>query len=156
MKYRAIALAIGLAVSTLAQHESQSAAVGTWKQSLSKSKYSPGPAPTIPATLKIEAVQGGEKVSVDGVGADGNAASWSYTVTYDGKPTSVSGSPYGDMVAFKKGDPRKTTITYTRNGKVSRTSIRTVSTDAKTLTIVAKGTTANGQQYNNVTVFEKQ
>ena len=156
MKYRAIALIIGLAVSTLAQPESQSAAVGTWKQSLSKSKYNPGPAPTIPATLKIETVEGGEKVSVDGVGADGKAASWSYTASYDGKPTSVSGSPYGDMVARKKIDARKTTTTYTRNGKVSRTSTITVSKDGKTLTVAAKGTTANDQQYSNVTVFEKQ
>ena len=156
MKYRVIALAIGLAASMLAQHESQRAAVGTWKQSLSKSKYSPGPAPNVPATLKIEAVEGGEKLSVDGVGADGKAASWSYTVKYDGTPTSVSGSPYGDMVAFKKRNDREVAQTYTRNGKVSRTSIRTVSKDGKTLTVAAKGTTANGQQYNNVSVFEKQ
>lgn len=156
MKCRAITLAVGLAVSTLAQPQGQSAAVGTWKQSLSKSKYSPGPAPTIPATLKIEAVDGGEKLSVDGVGADGKAASWSYTVKYDGTPSSVSGSPYGDMVAFKKHNDREVAQTYTRNGKVSRTSIRTVSKDGKTLTVAAKGTTANGQQYKNVSVFERQ
>jgi hypothetical protein len=140
----------------VAQPETQSAAVGTWKQSLSKSKYNPGPAPSIPATLKIEAEEGAERVSVDGVGADGKAASWSYTATYDGKPTSVSGSPYGDMVARKRSGAQKTTTTYTRNGKVSRTATSTVSKDGKTLTIVSKGTTANGQQYNNVTVFEKQ
>ncbi len=156
MKYRIIALAIGLAVSTLAQHENQNAAVGTWKQSLSKSKYSPGPAPTIPTTVKIESVEGGEKVSVDGIGSDGKATSYSYTVKYDGTPTSVSGSPYGDMVAFKKRNDREVAQTYTRNGKVSRTSMRTVSKDGKTLTIVSKGTTANGQQYNNVSVLEKQ
>lgn len=156
MKYRVIALALGLAVSTLAQHESQNAAIGTWKQSLGKSKYSPGPVPTIPTTVKIESEEGGEKLSVDGVGADGKATSYAYTVKYDGTPTPVTGSPYGDMVAFKKKNDREVAQTYTRNGKVSRTSMRTVSKDGRTMTIVSKGTTANGQQYNNVSVLEKQ
>jgi len=156
MKYRVIALALALVVPMLAQHGTQNAAVGTWKQLLSKSKYSPGPAPTIPTTVKIESVEGGEKVSVDGVGADGKATSYAYTVKYGGTPTSVTGSPYGDMVAFKKRNDREVAQTYTRNGNVSRTSMRTVSKDGKTLTIAAKGTTANGQKYDNVTLFEKQ
>jgi hypothetical protein len=134
----------------------ESTIIGTWKQVLSRSKYQPGPAPTIPSTLRIEATEGGEKLLVEVVGADGQPTSWSYTATYDARPASVTGSPYGDTVTLKQIDAHKSVITYTRHGKVSQTSTRTVSQDGKTLTITAKGTNASGQAYNNVTVFEKQ
>src|SRR4051795_11482360 len=156
MHYRAIAIVIGIAITVFAQSTSESATIGTWKQNLSKSKYVPGPAQTVPSTVHVEPVTGGEKLSVEGVGADGQPASWSYTATYDGKPTPVTGSPYGDTVVLKQIDAHKSMITYSRNGKVSRTSTRTVSQDGKTLTITAKGTNASGQEYNNLTVFEKQ
>src|SRR3954454_7949745 len=156
MHYRAIAIVIGIAITVFAQPTSDSATIGTWKQNLSKSKYVPGPAQTVPSTVHVEPVTGGEKLSVNGVGADGKPTSWSYTATYDGKPTPVTGSPYGDSVALKKIDAHTSVITYTRNGKVSRTSRRTVSKDGKTMTLSAKGTTASGQEYNNVSVFEKQ
>lgn len=156
MNFRAVVFAISLVLSSSFLSGAESAIMGTWKQVLSQSKYQPGPAPTIPSTIRIEAVENGEKLSVDGVGADGQPASWSYTATYDGKPTSVIGSPYGDTAVLKQVNDHKSVITYSRNGKPSRTSTRTVSRDGKTLTITAKGTNASGQAYNNVTVFEKQ
>jgi hypothetical protein len=156
MNIREIGLALALAIGSVCLSGADSNIVGTWKQNLEKSKYNPGPAPTIPATIRIESVDGGEKLSVDGVGSDGRAASWSYTASYDGKPTSVTGSPYGDMASLKRIDSHTSQITYTKNGKVTRTSKRTLSKDGKTLMIAAKGTNAKGQDYNNVTVFEKQ
>ncbi len=130
--------------------------LGTWKQNLSKSKYNPGPPPTTPSTLRMEGIEGGEKLSVDGVGVDGKAASWNYSATYDGKPVSVTGSPYGDSASLKRIDAQTTQITYTKNGKVTRTSKRMVSKDGKTLTITATGINAKGEKYNNISVFEKQ
>jgi len=154
MNVRTIGLA--LIISSVTVFGADNSVAGTWKQNLAKSKYNPGPAPTIPATLRIEAVEGGEKLYVDGVGADGTAASWNYTATYDGKPVPVKGSPYGDMASLKKIDEKTSQITYTKAGKVTRISKRTVSSDGKTLTIAAKGTNAKGEKYNNVSLFEKQ
>jgi hypothetical protein len=74
MNFRAVVLTVGLAVLPMAISGAESAIIGTWKQVLSKSKYQPGPAPTIPSTVRIEAVEGGEKVSVEGIGADGQPA----------------------------------------------------------------------------------
>lgn len=155
MNLRTIGFGVALAISSAGMFGAEHV-VGTWKQSLAKSKYNPGPAPTTPATLRIEEVNGGEKLSVDGTGADGKAASWNYTALYDGKPVSVEGSPYGDMARLKRVDSRTSEITYTREGKVSRTSKRVVSSNGKTLTITANGTNAKGEEYNNVTVFDKQ
>jgi hypothetical protein len=156
MNFRTIGLVLGLVVVSLSASGADNKTIGTWKQNLTKSKYNPGPTPTVAATLVIEAAPGGEKISVNGVGADGMPASWSYTVSGDSKPTPVTGSPYGDMVSLKHVNSETTQITYTRNGKVSRTSTRTVSKDGKTLTVAAKGTDAKGQAYNNTSVFEKQ
>ena len=156
MHYRVIAIGIGIAIAVFGQATSERASIGTWKQNLSKSKYVPGPAPTIASTVRIEPVTGGEKLSVEGVGTDGKPGSWSYTAAYDGKPTPVTGSPYGDSVALKNIDSHTSVITYTRNGKVSRTSRRTISKDGKTMTLSSKGTTASGQEYKNVSVLEKQ
>lgn len=156
MNFRTIGLVLGLVVASLSASGADNMSIGSWKQNLAKSKYNPGPAPTAAATLMIEQATGGEKISVNGTGADGMPASWGYTVTDDGKPTSVAGSPYGDMVSLKRINADTTQITYTRNGKVSRTSTRTVSKDGKTLKVAAKGTNTKGQAYNNTTVFEKQ
>jgi chitodextrinase len=93
MNFRAVVLAVGLALFSVAVSGAESAIMGTWKQVLGKSKYQPGPAPTIPSTVRIEATEGGEKLSVEGIGADGQPASWSYTATYDGKPTRLQGHP---------------------------------------------------------------
>ena len=156
MNLRTISLTAALTITSLSLMGADNPIVGTWKQNLSKSKYNPGPAPTIPSTLRMEAMEGGEKLSVNGVGADGSAASWNYSATYDGKPVSVTGSPYGDSASLKRIDAQTTQITYTRNGKVARTSRRMVSKDGKTLTITAKGTNAKGETYNNTSVLEKQ
>jgi hypothetical protein len=156
MNIHTLRLPSGLLFASLVLFGADVPAAGTWKQNLAHSKYNPGPAPNTASTLRIEAVEGGEQLSVDGVGVDGKPASWSYTATYDGKPTSVTGSPYGDMVAFKRIDGRRSQIRYTGNGKVTRISNRVISSDGKTMTIHATGTSATGQRYNNVTVFEKQ
>jgi hypothetical protein len=156
MNFRTIGLVLGLVVVSLSAAGADNKTIGTWKQNLAKSKYNPGPTPTTAATLMIEQAPGGEKISVNGVGADGMPASWSYTVSDDGKPTPVTGSPYGDTVSLKRINSETTQITYRRNGKTSRTSTRTVSKDGRTLTVAAKGTNAKGQAYNNTTVFEKQ
>ena len=88
--------------------------------------------------------------------ADGKATNYSYTATADGKPYATTGSPYGDHATLRMIDARTSEITYTTNGKVTRTARRTVSADGKTLTIVSKGVNAKGEQYNNTVVYEKQ
>jgi hypothetical protein len=156
MKLRTIGLALAFVISSVSVFGADNPADGTWKQNLEQSKYDPGPAPNTPATITIESIEGGEKVSVEGTGVDGKSASWSYRVTYDGKPVSVKGSPYGDSVSMKRTDDQTTEIIYTKDGKVTRTSSRLVSDDGKTLTITATGTNAKGEKYNNLTVFDKQ
>jgi hypothetical protein len=60
------------------------------------------------------------------------------------------------MGTIKTIDARTTEMTYTRNGKTTRTATRTVSADGKTLTIKASGVNSKGEKYQSTAVFEKQ
>jgi hypothetical protein len=149
-------IVLALVISSVAVFGADTPITGTWKQNLSKSKFTPGPGRTTPATLQIEGTQRGETITVNSVDMDGKPVSYSYKGLYDGTPQKISGSPYGDTVSLKRLDATSSEITWTRNGKVTRTSTRTVSKDGKTMTVSAKGTNAKGEQYSSVSVFEKQ
>jgi hypothetical protein len=129
--------------------------IGTWKLNVEKSKYSPGPAPQN-QTMKIEAAGDGEKATTEGVNAAGTATMTQYTAQYDGKDYPITGSQNVDTVALKRIDARTLERTDKKGDKVVGTLTRVVSEDGKTMTVTLKGTNAQGQAVNNVTVWEKQ
>ncbi len=129
--------------------------VGTWKLNVAKSKFSPGPVPTI-ATTKIEAVGAGTKVVVDQTLADGALTHWEFTGNYDGKDSPVTGSPDTDMVARKLVNTNTVETITKKDGKVMTTQLSVVSTDGLTRTVTTKGVNAKGEKMNNVSVYEKQ
>ena len=155
MNRRNASIAIALLISSASLFGAESTRMGNWKVNLDKSTYNPGPKPLVASTLRIEAAGDGEKVSVNGF-VDGKPTNYSYIASTDGKPYATPGSPYGDHATLKIIDVRTSEMTYTTNGKVTRTARRTVSADGKTLTIVSKGVNAKGEQYNNTVVYEKQ
>ena len=53
-------------------------------------------------------------------------------------------------------DARTTERTDKKGDKVVLTSTRVVSEDGKTMTVTTKGTNAQGQALDNVTIWEKQ
>jgi len=131
-----------------------SAFVGTWKLNVAKSKYDPGPAPKS-QTRKWES---SGKVSVDGTDAAGKAMKYGYTIKSDGKPYPTTGAiPNGaDTIATKRVAPNTVQASFKKAGKQVETTTFAVSKDGKTLTIVAKGVTPSGQQFNNSNVWDKQ
>ena len=129
--------------------------IGTWKLNVEKSKYSPGPAPQS-ETMKIEASGEGEKATTEGVNAAGTATRTQYTAQYDGKDYPMTGSQNADTVSLKRIDARTMERTDKKGEKVVATSTRVISEDGKTMTVTTKGTNAQGQASNNVTVWEKQ
>ena len=131
------------------------ARIGTWKLNVAKSKYSPGPPPKS-LTVKVEPSGQGEKVTTEGVNAEGARTATSYTANFDGKDNPLTGSPIADTVSLKRIDARTTERTDKKGGKVVQVLTRVVSADGKTMTVTLKGTNAQGQAVNNVIVFEKQ
>jgi hypothetical protein len=125
--------------------------MGTWTANIGKSTYSPDPAPKS-STLTIAA----SGVTVDLVPATGPAQRWTYGGTYDGKPVPVTGHPNADTATRKRLSPTTTETTFTKAGKVTSVNTSVVAADGKTMTITAKGTTAQGQPSLNVQVYEKK
>ena len=151
LRLPAVILLMGFALSTQAADPR----VGTWKLNVAKSTYSPGPAPKS-LTTKIEAAGDGEKLTADGVRGDDTPIRIEYTAQYDGKDYPITGSPMADTVSLKRLDANTTERTDKKDGKVTQTVTRTVSSDGKTMTVTYKGTNAKGQPINNVGVYEKQ
>ena len=143
-----IAAAVVLALAAPVQAQSN---MGTWVANVAKSTYSPDPAPKS-STLTIAATG----VTVDVVPAAGAAQKWTYGGTYDGKPVPVTGNPNADMAARKRLSPTTTETTFTKAGKVTSVNTSVVAADGKTMTITAKGTTAQGKPMLNVQLYEKK
>ena len=151
----AIAAVLGIGVVDLSA-QMNDPRIGTWKLNAAKSTYSPGPAPQS-VMVKVEAAGQGEKATTDFVNADGTRATTQYTANFDGKDSPLTGSVAGaDMVSLKRIDAQTTERTDKKGDKVVQVLARVVSPDGKTMTVTTKGTNAQGQPVNNVTVFDKQ
>ncbi len=79
------------------------------------------------------------------IGGQCYALAWVYGGSYDGKPVPVTGNPNADTATRKRLSPTTTETTFTKGGKVTSVNTSVVSADGKTMTITAKGTTAQGQ-----------
>jgi hypothetical protein len=141
------------AISGVALAQSDNPLVGTWKLNVAKSKA----ALFKSGTTKVEAVGDGVKFTVDVVATDGTTSHWSFTANYDGKDNPVTGnSPYGDVVAVTRIDPRTTQLANKKGGKPTATQTIVVSSDGKTRTTTSKGTNAKGEALDTVAFYEKQ
>ena len=164
MKKRAIALcltAIATVVFLTVTVMAADMLTGTWKLNVAKSKYDPGPAPKS-NTVKFDAVDGGIKLTADGVDNQGRKTHNDYAAKFDGKdnPThpTLDGKPNAnaaDTVSYKKIDDYTYEVTAKLKGKVLNTARHVISKDGKTRTVTTTGTNAQGQKLNDVTVFEK-
>jgi hypothetical protein len=147
----------GLAVAALPKlsFAQTDAFTGVWQLNLAKSKYSPGP-PAKSGTLYIHGEGQNRRDSAVGIDAQGNPTAAVLTHIYDGQPHPVTGLPTVDAAAYTRSDATTLNYTYSKAGNVVSIGTITVSPDGKTLTIAGKGTNANGQPTNNITVYDKQ
>src|SRR4029453_12686000 len=92
-----------------------------------------------------------------GVNFEGNPVATTYTATYDGKDTPVTGTgaPY-DTIALKRIDLNTVESTTKKDGKLVSKGKRVVSKDGKVMSLTSKGTNEIGEPTNNVAVYDKQ
>ena len=145
-------VALALSVSAARGADQQS---GTWKMNPTKSKYSPGPAPKS-ITVTIESDADNIKLTSDGIDAAGNPTHVEYTAKYDGKDYPLTGVPNADTVALKRIDAKTTQSTVKKGGQVVMTVTSVVSNSGKRRTSTFKGKDAQGQDIDNVVVYDKQ
>ncbi len=147
---------IALAITTVAAFGADNT-IGTWKLNVAKSTYTPAPMPVKSLTITREASDGGVKQTVTGERADGTAASGSYTAKYDGKDVQVAGNGPYDTIAIKQVNANTLTEERKKTGSSYKATSRiVVSNGGKTMTTTVKGTNADGKEFTQVFVFEKQ
>lgn len=131
--------------------------IGTWKLNVAKSKFTGTPAPKS-ETRTIVAEGNGEKISYEGIAADGSPISYSYTTNLDGKDSPISGNQIfgADTIAITGVDAHTTTSVGKKAGKTLFTAKSVVSKDGKVATNTVKGTNAQGQPISLTTVWDKQ
>jgi hypothetical protein len=129
--------------------------LGTWKLNLAKSSYSPGPAPKS-QIVKYEAWEGGFKVTIDTVTANGTAAHSEFAAKPDGKEYPWTGNPNADTATVKRINERHEESVWKKNGKVTITIENVISADGKTRTVTHTGKDAQGRTVHNVQFYDKQ
>jgi len=147
---------IALAITTVAAFGADNT-LGTWKLNVAKSKYTPGPLPIKSLTVMREASDGGVKQTTTGERADGTKVDASYTAKYDGNDVHVAGNSQYDTIAIKQVNANTLTDERKKTGGPYKASARTVvSNGGKTMTTTTKGTNADGKEFNQILVLDKQ
>jgi hypothetical protein len=128
---------------------------GIWKMNPDKSKYSPGPAPKS-VTVNINSDADNIKLTSDGIDASGNPTHVEYTAKYDGKDYPITGMSNADTVALERLDASTIRSTLKKGDQVVMTVTSVISKDGTTRTSTFKGKNPEGQDINNVVVYNKQ
>jgi hypothetical protein len=152
-----VTFAAVLVVSSIARSQSSDPWIGTWKVNLEKSTFSPGPPPTVAATVKIEPSAGGIKTTIDATNAEGKPTHTETVARFDGKDNPVKGAQAPNTTnALKRIDDRTYEVIGKVDGKPTVTTRVAVSADGKTITATQTGMNAQGESVNNVIVLDKQ
>ena len=147
---------IALAITTVTAFAADNT-LGTWKLDVAKSKYTPGPMPIKSLTVTREASDGGVKQTTKGERSDGTMVDANYTAKYDGKEVHVSGNSQYDTIAIKQVNANTLTDERKKTSGPYKATARTVVSDGgKTMTTTTKGTNADGKEFTQVLVLEKQ
>jgi hypothetical protein len=93
--------------------------------------------------------------TVAGFDSNGKSYTAAVTVIGDGKARPLNSVDY-DAITFTQLDPYTLSLNRTKAGKVVETGIRIVNPDGKSVWVTRIGTTATGQSYSYVLVYEKQ
>jgi len=131
--------------------------LGIWKLNVAKSTYTPGPMPIKSLTVTREASGGGVKQTTTGERSDGTKVNASYTAKYDGKDVQVTGNSQYDTIAIKQVNADTLTDARKKTGGPYKATGRTVvSNGGKTMTTTTKGTNADGNEFTQILVLDKQ
>lgn len=127
---------------------------GKWELNLAKSKFESPPPKSQTRTMSSQGDM--ETTLIETVNANGEKTSSRTAYRLDGKDYPVTGNAEIDAIAFTKVDANTARGLLKRDGKTTAEVLRKVSADGKTLTLMNKGTTPQGQTVNNVLVFDRK
>jgi hypothetical protein len=147
-------ISASLLLVTLTANAANDPFVGVWKLNITKSKFEGG-APPKSSTATITAVGDKRKVAVHTVPVNGPELNTESEAADDGKDYPMKGSATVDMVSVIRIDDRTVERRDKKNGNVVATLRATVAADGKTLTVVQRGMSPQGQAYTNTLVYDR-
>ena len=151
-----MAAALGVALSFGAQAAlAKDPLEGTWILNVEKSTFKVAPGPR-GQTRTYSMKDGVERLVARGVSWDKKPTLVRYAARYDGKDYEMTGSLGGNKISLRRIDSHTTESSQKREGKAAIVATRTVSADGKMLTVVSKGTTAEGQEIDSILIFERR
>ena len=127
--------------------------IGSWTLNVARST---GAAVPKSDTRTYAAADGGIKFAMKRVTAEGKEVSAQTSYKYDGKDYPLTGSRDYDTVSAKRIATNTVEITQKLGGKVVGKTMRTISRDGKTLTLVIRSTNAKGQAVSSTLVFDRK
>ena len=147
-----IATLLTVSTAALAAPTASDPVIGTWTLNVARST---GAVPKSD-TRTYASADGGIKLTMKRVTAEGKAISAQTSYKYDGKDYPFKGSPDYDMVSAKHIAPRTVEITQKLAGKVVGMTTRTVSADGKTLTLATRSKNLKGEVVSSTLVFDRK
>jgi hypothetical protein len=126
---------------------------GTWKLDVSKSHFSPGPAPSSETvTIAPHRVSVHDAIKIEG---EERTADWSYTVAQEGQPARISGRGENSTVISKRVNGNTIEDTWNFNGLILHGQ-GVLSNNGKTMCYTLTGTSRDGQSVHDVEIFKKE
>ena len=126
--------------------------IGTWRLNVTKSKYTPGPAPRSETRVYRRQADGVHGV-VTRMQADGRTEKFEYTASF-GKDLMVTGIPDYDTVTLRKIDELTSDAVLSHAGNVYGTARRAIAADGRTMTITFDRK-SDELRIHNVAVYDK-
>jgi hypothetical protein len=128
--------------------------LGTWKLNEAKSKFSPGAPKTMTATY--EADGDNIKVTLEGMGFDGQPTRNEWTGMFDGKDHPVTGDANQSARSYTKVNDHSMKFKVKNGEKVILSGTIVTSADGMSRTVTASGTSASGKKMSYTAVYDKQ
>jgi hypothetical protein len=154
MKVRTIVLTLALCLVGVGVCIADDANIGTWKLNEAKSKFAPGAAKN--TSVVYEAAGDSVKVTIDGIGNDGNPIHNEWTGKYDGKDYPVTGDSNSDARAVTKIDAHTLSFKIKKDGKTTSSGRIVVAADGMSRTVTSSGVDSKGRSVSNTAVYDKQ
>ena len=124
--------------------------LGTWKFNPAKSS---GPELPKERLLVIQEHEDIIHTSISETAADGAALSYSFDLPKAGGEGRISGNPAFDGISIKIPDENTREITYTKAGKVVRTSRTVLAKDGKSMTTTVTGLNDAGKPISSALIL---
>lgn len=129
--------------------------LGEWRLNLQRSSYSPGPAPYVRASYRIQPHRDGIRVVYEMVRPRGGVTRLEWTGRFDGQDYAVQGVEESVTYAYRRIDAQTYDVVTKVDGRIAAASRAVLSTDGRAITTTTTGRNGSGAEVTTVTVYEK-